>query len=314
MIDHVSRSGWQGRIPRLQTLILSYSAVRDSHLTKWSEFPELIELNLDSCSNVSDSSLRHLVSVAPNLQRLNLADCAISDVGMVHVAKFKQLTHLDLFYCQITNRGLKCLSPLNNLQVLSIDSRDVTDAGLLHLQNLKQLVQLDLFSGHITDRGCHYLSRLTSLESLELCGGGIGDAGCQFLSRLARLQHLNLSQNEDITNQGIAHFIKNLTQLRSLNLSQTSVTSAMPLVSLKQLQSLCVYGCRGMTDLERLETELPQLRCLRYSNTTLEEGMMLVDPDEYKEDYSDEDDILLDAEDDEYSDHDAPVELQRRAV
>lgn len=294
--------------------MLSYSAVRDSHLTKWSEFPELIDLNLDSCSNVSDSSLRHLASVAPNLQRLNLSDCAISDVGMVHVAKFKQLTHLDLFYCQITNRGLKCLSALHNLHVLSIDSRDVTDAGLMHLQNLKQLVQLDLFSSHITDRGCLYLSRLTSLESLELCGGGIGDAGCELLSRLVQLQHLNLSQNEDITNQGIAHF-KNLQQLRSLNLSQTSVTSAMPLVSLKELQSLCVFGCRGMTDLHVLETKLPRLRCLRYSNTTPEEGMMLDGPeDDCKEDYSDEDDTLLDVDDDEYSDHDAPVELQRRTA
>ncbi|GAX26539.1 F-box and leucine-rich repeat protein 14 [Fistulifera solaris] len=312
-IPGIIRSGWQGRVPKLQTLVLSYSAVRDSHLTKWSDFRELVELNLDSCSNVSDSSLRHLVSAAPNLQRLVVADCAISDGGMVHIAKFKQLTHLDLFYCQISNRGLRCLSELTNLQVLSIDSRDVTDSGLIYLQNIKQLVQLDLFSGHVTDRGCQYLSHLTSLESLALCGGGIGDIGCEYLSRLIRLQHLNLSENEDITDQGIAHF-KSLSQLRSLNISQTSVTSVMPLASLKQLQSLSVYGCRGMADLHSLETKLPKLRCLRYSNTTPEEGMMLVDPDDCKEDYSDDDgDILLDdGDDDEYSNHDAPVGLQRR--
>ena len=87
--------------------------VRDSHLVKLSHLPELIELNLDSCP-VGDQAIRHLADneVVPNLECLDLADTALTDMGMAHLAKFPRLTKLSLFYCNISNAGLRHLSQL----------------------------------------------------------------------------------------------------------------------------------------------------------------------------------------------------------
>ena len=109
------RSGWQGKIDKVKCLDLCYSNVRDSRINRLSSLPALEELSVDSCLAVSDVSLGHLVNndVIPNLQRLDLSDTNVSDAGMVHIAKMKHLTHLSLFYCNISNRGLlrMCCSP-----------------------------------------------------------------------------------------------------------------------------------------------------------------------------------------------------------
>ena len=66
----------------------------------------LEELNLDSCI-VGDSGIAHLAdnNVMPNLTTLDLADTNITDVAMTKIAQFKEMRHLSLFYCNISNRG-----------------------------------------------------------------------------------------------------------------------------------------------------------------------------------------------------------------
>jgi len=75
----------------------------------------LEELNLDSCV-VGDSGIAHLVdnNVMPNLTTLDLADTNISDVAMAKIAQFKEMRHLSLFYCNISNRGT--LSLINHMK------------------------------------------------------------------------------------------------------------------------------------------------------------------------------------------------------
>lgn len=156
--------------PKLRTLELAYSSVRDSHMMKLFELSNVTELNLDSCP-VSDLTIKHLTDndVLPQLQSLDLADSDITDVGMQYIgAKFPHLRKLSLFYCQITNAGLKHLSGLKHLETLNLDSRDISDEGMLALQSLTKLKHLDVFSGRITDIGCTHLSKVTTLESLEL--------------------------------------------------------------------------------------------------------------------------------------------------
>ena len=171
------RTSWQGKISSLKALDVGYSGVKDLHLSRFSSLPELEELNLDSCP-IGDWSIAHFAdnNVAPNLKSLDLADTDLSDLGMSHLAKF-ELISLSLFYCNISDSGLRFLADMTTLEVLNLDSRDIGDEGLLHLRNLRNLKSLDLFSGRVTDIGCAHISTVLSLESLELCGGGIGDLG-----------------------------------------------------------------------------------------------------------------------------------------
>lgn len=159
------RSSWQGKINSLKALDACYSAVKDSHISRLTDLPALEELNLDSCP-IGDWTISHLESVIPNLVSLDLADTDLSDLGMVHLAKFKKLKRLSLFYCNLTNSSLQHLSSLSNLEVLNLDSREIDDNGLWHLQSL-QLKSLDIFSGRVTDQGCSHIAKIKSLENLE---------------------------------------------------------------------------------------------------------------------------------------------------
>ena len=124
----------------LKVLDLSYSGVRDSHLSRLTFLPALEELNLDSCL-VSDWAIAHLVdnNVTPNLTSLDLADSDLTDNGMEYIAKFTKLKKLSLFYCNISNIGLRHLAHLKSLEELNLDSRDVGDQGLSYLSGLPNL-------------------------------------------------------------------------------------------------------------------------------------------------------------------------------
>ena len=300
------RSSWQGKILNLRVLELCYSGVRDSHLSYLTNLPMLEELNLDSCP-AGDWALSHLAenNVTPNLTSLDLADTDVTDVGAAHLPKFTKMTRLSLFYCNISNVGLRHLASMPSLEALNLDSRDIGDDGLSFLCGLKNLKSLDLFSGRITDAGCAHLSKIKSLESLELCGGGIGDIGCAYIASLDNLSSLNLSQNERITNRGAASLAA-LTNLKALNLSNTKVTSAALrfLGGLLKLQSLAMYGCRGIEDsegLHALQQELPSLRCLRLNSASDNDGV--IDATLLVDDSSDDEE---DEEDEEDQDEDMP--------
>jgi len=271
----IMRCSWQGKIKSLKSLELCYSDVKNQDISKLTSLPELEELNLDSC-RVGDWAIAHFAdnNVVPNLTTLDLADTEISDIGMTHLPKFQKLTRLSLFYCDISNHGLRHLASMTNLETLNLDSREISDDGLAYLRNLTALRSLDIFSGRITDVGCVHISKIKSLESLELCGGGIGDHGCGHLATLENLTSLNLSQNERITNRGAA-CLAALKNLKALNLSNTHVNSAAVrfLGELVKLQSLALYGCRGIEDsssLNTLQSDLPSLKCLRLNSGTLD--------------------------------------------
>jgi len=292
----ILRSSWQGKISALRSLHLSYSDVKDEHLSRLTNLPCLEELTLDS-SEITDWALAHLAgnNVSPNLAVLDLADCDISDMGLSHLPKFKQLKNLSLFYCDLSNDGLEYISEMKNLEVLNLDSREISDDGLFYLRRLTNLKCLDIFSGRITDVGCAHISKVKSLVTLELCGGGIGDLGCSHLSSLVNLTSLNLSQNESITNAG-ASFLVTLKKLRSLNLSNTKVDGGALAIfkDLKQLQSLALYGCRNVESfhISFLQHQLPNLKCLRIGGSITRDGTMRTqsDNDQLDEDMSEEED------------------------
>lgn len=270
---NILRTSWQGKIDTLSSLDLCYCGVRDSHIANWSNLPFLKELNLDSCL-VTDWSIAHLADndVVPNLTSLDFSDTDLTDLGMSHLPKFKRLSHLSLFYCGISNSGLRYLSSMSTLEALNLDSRDISDDGLHHLRNLQNLKSLDIFSGRVTDIGCAHIAKIQSLQSLELCGGGVTNLGCAHLATLKNLTSLNLSQNDRITNTGASSLVT-LTKLKALNLSNTRVNagSLQVLSNLSHLQSLALYGCNDIHDLDQIRA-LPTLKCLRIDDFSEDDG------------------------------------------
>mmetsp|Transcript_58105 Transcript_58105/g.142033 ORF Transcript_58105/g.142033 Transcript_58105/m.142033 type:complete len:763 (-) Transcript_58105:98-2386(-) len=317
-------SSWQGKIKTLKSLDLCYSGVRDSQLGRLTSLECLTELNLAACP-IGDWALAHLADneVAPNLTHLDIGDTDVTDLAMSHVAKFKKLKRLSLFYCNVSNSSLRNLSQLSDLEALNLDSRDIGDNGVWHLRGLQKLKSLDIFSGRVTDRGCSSIAQIKSLESLELCGGGIDDVGVTILATLENLTSLNLSQNERITNRGAAALAA-LSKLKALNLSNTRVNAGalVHLSDLMELKSIALYGCRGLDEvndgLADLQGGLPNLRCVRLNHgPDNDDDGVIPENDDFDSDDDDENDDESDSEMEDVSsqgDDDEDFELEHDEV
>ena len=129
--------------------------MRDVDLSRLVNLPALEELNLDSCP-VGDWAIAHLAdnNVTPNLASLDLADSDLSDNGMAHLPKFEKLTRLSLFYCHISNIGLRHVAKMKDLEVLNLDSREVSSffnygSGFQHSPVLNLILPTFLLSNQI---------------------------------------------------------------------------------------------------------------------------------------------------------------------
>ncbi|MCI0335507.1 MAG: hypothetical protein L0228_20055 [Planctomycetes bacterium] len=101
------------------------------HLAKWTNVRDLF---FNSCPNVTDAGLRHLVDL-PKLESLSLIEegggMVITDAGLQHVGRMEQLRCLWLLNMpQITDAGLAHLHGLTRLKRIMIRRTGVTGEGL----------------------------------------------------------------------------------------------------------------------------------------------------------------------------------------
>ena len=105
------------------------------------------------------SSLRLLrISYAPN----------VTDNGIRHLSKLKELRGLVLSNTRLTDAGLKHLKPLHNLTGLGLRGNNITNEGLVHLLALSKLRRLELAGTNVTDAGLPILEKLPNIHFLTL--------------------------------------------------------------------------------------------------------------------------------------------------
>jgi hypothetical protein len=74
---------------------------------------------------------------------VNLAETAVTDVGLKELAPLKNLHYLNVAVTQVSNAGLKELAPLTNLKELTLSYTRIDDAGFKELApftNLEELI------------------------------------------------------------------------------------------------------------------------------------------------------------------------------
>ena len=116
------------RFPRLANAEFANSHLTDAgmvHLSKWTN---LRELWFSQCGKFTDDGLAHLVKL-PNLERLTFYDqgtvkMSVTDAGLVHVGRMRQLKFLWIAHVPITDQGVRHLHGLSNLEELRLDQRD----------------------------------------------------------------------------------------------------------------------------------------------------------------------------------------------
>jgi hypothetical protein len=224
---------------------------------------------------VTDDQLASLARLGtlPGLRSLGLSFLhQLSDVGLVHLRGFTSLETLSLSQCaQLSDAGFAHLGCLDRLRSLSLDETQISDEGLAILQGFPLLEELNLGQcKRITDRGLANLRCVTGLRKLLLINcPGVTDVGVDQLRELTELRILDLSQTA-VTDRGLAalHGLTRLEALYLAGLEGVTESGLSQLTSLVELRKLFLGNCRGVRSVAPL-LRMQQLEVLGLDGTPI---------------------------------------------
>ena len=127
-----------------------------------SDLPHVVYLNLEQSNLPADALVR--IEKLSNLKSIGLGGTNGTDSALEHLGRMPQLESITIDYfnrpgSHVTNQGLAHLSKLKNLSSLVLNSSYISDAGLVHLQGMDHLEQLTLYDTRVTQEGVAQLQK-----------------------------------------------------------------------------------------------------------------------------------------------------------
>jgi Leucine-rich repeat (LRR) protein len=257
---------------RVRSVLLNETPITDNGLATIGRLLTLTNVDLRGCK-VSNAGIAHLAGLS-RLRGLKLTGkdgaATVDDDGLDAIAKLTSLKALALDHLWVSEEGLAKLKGLERLEELYLAQTVVGDEALALFTQFPRLRKLRISQTQITSKGLSHLSKLDQLEDLDLSENGqLDDEGMAPLAGLKQLKRLNLWR-VPITDAGVAH-LKGLTNLQWLNLDNTQLSDAglEYLREMKQLTFLHL-GSTAVTDagLEDLES-LTALKDLKITRTAV---------------------------------------------
>ncbi|KDP25302.1 hypothetical protein JCGZ_20458 [Jatropha curcas] len=164
------------------------SAVDAEWMAYLGAFRYLRYLNLSDCRRINSSALWALTGMT-SLKELDLSRCVkVTDTGIRHLLSISTMEILRISGTGLTADGVALLSSLRNLSLLDLGGLPVTDVALSSLQVLTKLEYLDLWGSNITNKGVIALQRFPKLSFLNLAWTSVTR-----LPNMPSLECLNLS-------------------------------------------------------------------------------------------------------------------------
>ena len=229
-----SLSGLKG----LKSLALTNSAINDAAVEIIAKsFPDLIELDLSSNTNMTNGVVK-IISALGKLQRLNLLQNQINDIGAQRLAKLQDLRSLDLRgNMEAGNMALDVVGDLPKLTAFKHRSTAVDDTGMEALSRNQTVESLLLQDFVITDQSGPHLAKLGKLSQLEVfrCQG-FGSEGVLALKGMG-LTRLTLRDLPNVDDRAMEVFT-DLPKLKRLYLHELPSVSDAGLKNLSALSSL----------------------------------------------------------------------------
>lgn len=150
----------------------------------------------------SDSLLISL-SKQPTIGGITFEDSSrCTEAGFSALKELPDLQKLVLGKCTVSDKSAAVIATIRPLQLLYLGEAKLTDAGLTGFKTLKNLKVLDLYNTRVTDKGLTYLTSLAKLEELNLSGTKVSDGGIESLKELKALKLLRLN-NTNVTRDGV---------------------------------------------------------------------------------------------------------------
>ena len=108
------------------------------------------------------------------------ASSGVTDAGIALLARMPQLERLDISGCRISDEGLRVVRDLPSLRILEARGMRITDAGASHLAGCARVERVDLSGTPSGDGAIRALAGNESLYDFR-SGSGITDAGLALL-------------------------------------------------------------------------------------------------------------------------------------
>ncbi|QMU28603.1 c-type cytochrome domain-containing protein [Adhaeribacter radiodurans] len=123
-----------------------------------------VALNMVNAPNFSDADIQLLAKLSDNIIWLDMSETKITDNGLVHLKKLKNLTRLSLDQTAVSDAGLSAIQSLTHLKYLNLYGTKVTDQGLKILASCKSLKSIYLWQTKVTSQGVAALQKQVGQE------------------------------------------------------------------------------------------------------------------------------------------------------
>lgn len=241
-----------------------------AELRRLCEGVKIRNLYLDKTA-ITDDGLANLTGLS--IIQLSLTDTQITNAGIEHVKKVRNLSALVLQGTNVSDEGVREIATIGSLTGIGLADTPITDTALEHLKQLPNLTSLNINITNISDNGLKHVAVHRSLHTLlaSQCDG-ITDVGLKHLGELTNLEVLELIYIDNFTDAGIADLGK-LKKLSRLTLSSPKISDVGLQAICEQFPNLSILalGHAGVTDagLEHL-TKLSNLNTLHLGDTSID--------------------------------------------
>lgn len=258
-------------LKNLKSLSLTNTVLDDSGVAAIVKaYPELVELDLSSNSNMSSGVLKS-ISELTKLQQLSMLQNRLNDISTLRLDKLQDLRVLDLRgNMEAGDMTMDVLGGLPKLKALKHRSTAVTDYGMELLSKNPSIENMLIQDFGITDQSGQHLAKLGKLSQLEIfrCQG-FGDEGVLALKGMG-LQRLTLRDLPVVGDRALEVFtdLPKLKRLYLHELSSISDAGLKNLENLKALELLDIWSVPQMSDATLdVIAKLPNLKELSIRTT-----------------------------------------------
>lgn len=192
-VDGVGKLGGKAtvdpKLPAAARVAAQFDAPTDAALAGLKKFPQVGAVNLFDAARCTDKGFAALREL-PNLRKLVVEKAALTPAAAAAVGQGKELRHLALMDCGLTDAELAGLKSLTLLEHLTLaDNPQITDKGMATVKGFERLRALNLNKTAVSDKGLAELRGLDGLRTLSVRMTKVtGDAADRFPDGMPNLR------------------------------------------------------------------------------------------------------------------------------
>ena len=258
---------------------------------------KFLDISHNTITNNGSDEIASVVINNPLLEHLNLANCELSELQLIHIfkalTKTSLLTFWDISHNKVTREAVNEIAPVivsnQSLKYLNVSACDLLEDSVkkiaVSLSCAISLVSLDVSCNSepqgseiecilLSLQKCIYLTNL-NLESCSFEGRFTVMFLCEFITQHKSLQYLNLTECNFQINAltAIAKALQAITTIKYLSLNSNHITNeasqelALAVNKNSKLQFLALSDC-GLqeTELINIAEALCKISSLKYLN------------------------------------------------